>query len=114
VLYSRYRDDPSPNPPLTCANPASNHEGDGTRLAAPVLRTIPQGDYRTELDLPSPDFGFVPMARLAFGLKKNTATDGYVKARCFDANHVWNLRTRFTYRDDTTQTVNSRKTCRVG
>jgi hypothetical protein len=54
------------------------------------------------------------MARLAFGLKKNTATDGYVKARCFDANHVWNLRTRFTYRDDTTQTVNSRKTCRVG
>jgi hypothetical protein len=31
-----------------------------------------------------------------------------------DADHVWNVRTKFTYKDNTTQTVNSTKTCKAG
>jgi hypothetical protein len=114
VFYVRFQDFPSPDAQLTCEDPASNHRGDGTLVLPAVLRTVPQGDYRKELDLPVPSFGFIPLGRLSFDLEKNTGTDGYVKARCFDPDHVWNLRTKFTNKDDTTRTVNDTKTCKVG
>jgi hypothetical protein len=111
VFYLR-RFDPQVEP-VNCANPASNHGGDGTRFVPALLRTTPVGDYRTKLDFPL-GIGPVPLARLDFTLQKDTATSGYVKARCFDADHLWNISTKFTYRDNTTQTVNSTKTCRLG
>jgi hypothetical protein len=113
IFYYRLREDPLATPPLTCANRASNHEGDATRVAPSLLTTAPRGDYRTELDTPA-GISFAPMGKLAFGLKKNTATSGYVKARCFDADHVWNLSTTFDYIHDATQTVNSVKACKAG
>jgi len=56
----------------------------------------------------------LPLTDLNFTLQKNTLLSGYVKARCADANHVWNLTGFFTYNNNTTQTVNSTRTCAVG
>ena len=38
----------------------------------------------------------MPLTDLNFTLQKNTLLSGYVKARCADANHVWNLTGFFT------------------
>ena len=102
---------PEPVSSISCANPASNHGGNATTVLIGTLRTAPLGDYRRELDVPniSSNSPF-PLTDLNFGLQKNTFTSGYVKARCFDANHVWNLTGYFTY-NNTTQTVNSTRTC---
>jgi hypothetical protein len=97
---------------ISCANPASNHAGNATTVLIGTLRTVPLGDYRRELDIPniSANSPF-PVTDLNFGIQKNTLTSGYVKARCFDANHIWNITGFFTYNNNTTQTVKSTRTC---
>jgi hypothetical protein len=116
LFYLRYLEEQSPNQ-LHCEDdPASNHGGDGTGVSPATLKTVAQGDYRTELDYPAPSFGFIPLGRLAFDLDAGTAANGYMKARCFDPDHVWNLRTKITYAvvGNPPETVSSTKTCKVG
>jgi hypothetical protein len=97
---------------IDCSNPASNHQGNVTVMLPATLRTTPVGDYRKEIDLPniSQNTPF-PVSDLNFTLQKNTFLSGYAKARCFDANHVWNVTAFFTYNNNTTQTVNATRTC---
>jgi hypothetical protein len=112
LFYLRYREEQSPNQ-LHCEDdPASNHGGDGTGVSPAILKTVAQGDYHTELDYPAPSFGFIPLGRLAFDLD----ADGYMRARCNDPDHVWNLRTKITFAvfGNPPETVNARKTCKVG
>lgn len=99
---------------ITCEDPSSNHQGNTTIVLVGTLSTTPIGDYRRELDIPQLNTVVVPLSDLNFHLQKNTGTSGYVKARCFDADHVWNVTTFFTYSNNTTQTVNSTRTCTVG
>jgi hypothetical protein len=96
---------------ISCANPQSNTQGNVTVVMIGTLRTVPVGDYRRELDIPRLDTLPLAVADLNFTLQKNTLLSGYVKARCFDANHVWNVTGFFTYNDNTTQTVNATRTC---
>ena len=97
---------------IDCAGPAANHNGNTTVQLPATLRTTPLGDYRKELDIPNINSASpFPAADLNFSLQKNTLTSGYVKARCFDANRVWNVTGFFTYNNNTTQTVNSTRTC---
>jgi hypothetical protein len=99
---------------IGCANPASNHQGNVTIVLVGTLRTIPVGDYRRELDIPNiTSSSLFPISDLNFTLQKNTLLSGYVKARCFDANRVWNVTGFFTYNDNTAQTINSTRTCTV-
>jgi hypothetical protein len=100
---------------ITCADPASNTQGNATIVLVGTLRWAPVPDYGRELDIPNIDSNSIlPVSDLNFSLQKNTATSGYVKARCLDANHVWNATGFFTYNNNATQTINSTKTCTVG
>ena len=102
---------------ITCTNPSSNHQGTTTVLLPGVLVTSPLGgDYGKQLDVnniikdPShPNASPFPLADLNVGIQRGS----YVSARCFDADRTWNLQTKFTYNDNTTQTRNSATTCLV-
>jgi hypothetical protein len=111
ILYFRA---PISNPSTDCANPASNTLGSTTIVLPGSLRPVPIGDYGRELDIPNIHNVVLPVSDLNFNIVKTTFSSGYVQARCGDANRVWNLTTRFTYNNNTTQTVNSTRTCRVG
>ena len=50
-----------------------------------------------------------PLADLDVSIQRGS----YVNARCFDADRTWNMQTKFTYNDNTTQTRNSTTTCLV-
>ncbi len=74
------------------------------------------GDYGKQLDVNNvikdashPNASPFPLADLNVGIQRG----GYVSARCFDADRTWNLQTKFTYNDNTTQTRNSATTCLV-
>lgn len=103
-------------PNTSCADPVNNHEGSTTVVLLGTLRTTPIGDYRREIDIPN--IHTVPLAvtdlNLNFTTNSDGITSGYVRARCFDANRVWNVITFFTYNNNTTQTVNSTRNCTVG
>jgi hypothetical protein len=108
ILYFRA---PVSNPSTNCANPASNTLGTTTIVLPGSLRPVPLGDYGRELDIPN--IHTVPLAvtDLNFNIVKTTFSSGYAQARCGDANRIWNLTTRFTYNNNTTQIVNSTRTC---
>ena len=74
------------------------------------------GDYDTQLDVnnvvkdPShPNASPFPLADLNVSIQSGS----YASARCFDADRTWNLQTKFTYNDNTTQTLNSTSACLV-
>jgi hypothetical protein len=112
LIYARAQAASPPNNAINCSDPASNHQGNATVVLQGIVKQSPLGgDYRRQIDINNIDQASVfPVADLNFNLQKND----FVQARCFDANRVWNLRTKFTYNDSTTQTVNSTKTCSVG
>ena len=100
---------------ITCGDPASNHQGSTTIVRIGTLRTTPLGDYRRELDIPNLHTITLPISDLNFNLQgKYPLTSDYAQARCFDADHVWNVSSFFTYNNNTTQTVNSTRSCTVG
>jgi hypothetical protein len=99
-------------PPFTikCSNPKRNTHGNTTVLLQGVFKKSRLGgDFGKNLDfkhitqaspLPLTDFNV-------------TAHKGnYVSARCHDANHKWNLKTKFTYvHPSRSQTVSTSQTC---
>jgi hypothetical protein len=101
---------------ISCADPVNNHEGNTTVVLLGTLRTVPIGDYRREIDIPNLSSVPLPVSDLNLNFTTNSdgITSGYVRARCFDADRVWNVTTYFTYNDNSTQTVNSTRTCTVG
>ena len=101
-------------PVSDCSDPANNTAGSTTIVLPGSLRTTPIGDYSRELDIPNIHNVVLAVEDLNFSIRRDSATSSYVKARCFDANRVWNVTTRFTYNNNTTQTVNSPRTCTVG
>jgi hypothetical protein len=111
IIYARA---PISDPSTNCANPASNTLGSTTILLPGSLRTVPIGDYRRELDIPNIHNVPLAVSDLNFNVVKNTFSSGYVQARCGDVDRVWNVTTHFTYNNNTAQTVNSTRTCRVG
>jgi hypothetical protein len=115
LLFLRMKDtNPSS---ITCANPSSNHQGNTTVLLPGVLVPSPLGgDYDTQLDVnnivkdPShPNASPFPLTDLNVSIQSGS----YASARCFDADRTWNLQTKFTYNDNTTQTLNSTSACLV-
>jgi hypothetical protein len=101
-------------PVSDCSDPANNTAGSTTIVLPGSLRTTPIGDYRRELDIPNIHNVVLAVGDLNFSIRRDSATSSYVQARCFDANRVWNVTTHFTYNDNTTQTVDSTRTCTVG
>jgi hypothetical protein len=110
ALYFR---GPVSNPSTGCSDPANNTAGSTTLVPIGTLRTTPIGDYRRELDIPNIHQFALPVSDFNINLIKNTFSSGYVQARCGDVNRVWNVITHFTYNNNTQQTVNSTRTCRV-
>ena len=115
LLFLRMKDtNPSS---ITCANPSSNHQGTTTVLLPGVLVTSPLGgDYGKQLDVNNiikdashPNASPFPLADLNVSIQSGS----YASARCFDADRTWNLQTKFTYNDNTTQTLNSTSACLV-
>jgi hypothetical protein len=101
-------------PVSDCSGPANNTAGNTTIVFPGSLRTTPIGDYGKELDIPNMHNIPLAVGDLNFSIRRDSATSSYVRARCFDANRVWNVTTHFTYNDNTAQTVHSTRTCAVG
>lgn len=96
---------------FSCANPSTNHGGNSTFELQGFLRPTPSGDdYGKQLDIDKiSQFGFF-VTDFNVTFKKGK----YISARCYDANHVWHLKTKVSYgttSNSATQTVNSNQTC---
>ena len=92
---------------ISCANPGANHQGQVSANLVGVIRTSPLGgDYLKQLYVPG-----ISKLDLLVDFNATIKRGKYISARCHDANHQWNLQTKFTYSDGSTQTVNSAQTC---
>ena len=98
---------------MTCGSPASNHQGNTTVILKGVLKANPTSLPADYVGGPQVDFNNITSVA-AFPLTDfnvNVQKGSYVSARCHDGDHKLNLRTKFTYNNNTTQTVNASKAC---
>ena len=95
---------------ITCGSPATNNQGNGTVLLKGVLKpaTAPYGQV---LDVNH----ITQSAAFPLEIFKTTIHKGnYISARCNAANKLWNLKTTWTYNDNTKKTVTKTQPCTIG
>ena len=95
---------------ITCGSPATNSQGNGTVLLKGVLKdaTAPYGKV---LDVNH----ITQSAAFPLEIFKTTIHKGnYISARCNAANKLWNMKTTWTYNDNTKKTVAKTQPCTVG
>jgi len=98
---------------MTCGSPATNHQGNTTIVLKGALKGNPStltADYvgGRQLDLNNiTSVAAFPLTDFNVSIQKGN----FIQARCHDGDHKLNLKTKFTYNDATTQTVNSSKAC---
>jgi hypothetical protein len=95
---------------ITCGNPSTNNQGNGTVLLKGTLRdaTAPYGQV---LDVNH----ITQSAAFPLEIFKTTIKKGnYVSARCAASDHLWHMKVTWTYNDNTKKTVNKTQSCTVG
>jgi hypothetical protein len=95
---------------ITCTNPASNTQGNGTILLTGVLKDA-SSPYGQVLDVnhitQSASF---PLEIFNTLIKKGN----YISARCKAANKTWNMKVVWTYNNGAKRTVKRTQPCQVG
>jgi hypothetical protein len=92
-----------------CRDPRHNHQGNATVILKGIIKGSPiGGDFGRQVDFNHiTSAAAFPLTDFQVGVQKGN----YISARCHDGNHRWNLRTKFTYNNNTKQTVRSSKAC---
>jgi|RhiMetdeSRZDD1v2_1073273.scaffolds.fasta_scaffold1328019_1 hypothetical protein len=95
---------------ISCANPASNTQGNGTVLLTGVLKDA-SAPYGKVLDVnhitQSASF---PLEVFNTVIKKGN----YISARCKAANKTWNMKVIWTYNNNAKRIVKRTQPCQVG
>jgi hypothetical protein len=100
----------TPNSQISCANPATNNQGNATVLLTGVYRGA-SGKYSRVLDVnkitqASP----FPLTRYVTTVKRGN----YASARCAAADHLWHMQIKWTYKSGKSTTVHKTQRCTVG
>jgi hypothetical protein len=98
------------NGTANCSNPWNNTSGNTSVTLVGTLSSSGLADYGRKLTVPNIHQLPLPLDDFKAKVKRG----GFVKARCFDGNHKWNLRGRFEYSGSgqPADTVNRTQTCR--
>jgi hypothetical protein len=116
LVFTRVQVASPPNNTINCSNPSQNENGNTSILLRGIVKPNPaslgpdfeggrQVDYNN-ID----DAAAIPLTDFQVNVRKSN----YISARCHDGNHRLNIRGKFTYNDDTTDTVSESQTCTVG
>jgi hypothetical protein len=110
VLFTRVT--LTPNGTANCTNPGNNTSGNTSVTLKGTLTNAGVTDFGKKLTVPNIDSAPLPLDDFTTTVKRGN----YVQGRCFDGNHVWNMRTTFAYSGtgEAPDTVNSTQTCTVG
>jgi hypothetical protein len=93
----------------TCGNPKNNHTGGGSINLTGVLKKA-HGDFGKVLDVnPVYPLATLPLDDFVTTIKKGK----YVQARCHDHNKTWNMKAKFTYTDNQSDTAHAKQKCKV-
>lgn len=99
---------------ISCANPASNQQGNATVLLVGVVKQNPASlgpDFQGGNML---DVNNIPRTLPLSDFLVTTQRGSYITSRCHDANKMLNIKGKFTYSDGQSDTVGSAKPCTVG
>jgi len=100
----------SPPGAISCANPAQNTQGNATVLLKGVLRPA-AAPYGKVLDVDH----ITQSAAFPLEVFKTTIKKGnYFSVRCNAADHLWRMKTTWTYNNNTKRTVSKTQQCTVG
>ena len=95
---------------ISCANPASNTQGNGTVLLPGVLKDA-SAPYGKVLDVNHiTQSAAFPLQVFNTVIKKGN----YISARCKAANKTWNMKVIWTYNNNTKRIVKHTQPCQVG
>jgi hypothetical protein len=95
---------------ISCTNPSNNNQGNATVLLTGVLRSA-TSPYGKVLDVNH----ITQAASFPLEVFKTTIKKGnYISARCAAADHLWRMKTTWTYNDNTKKTVSKTQQCTVG
>ena len=95
---------------ISCANPATNSQGNATILLTGVFKPA-TGLYGKVLDVQH----ITQSASFPLTSYKTTVKHGnYASARCAAADHLWHVKVVWTYNNNTTSTVSKTQQCTVG
>jgi hypothetical protein len=95
---------------ISCRNPARNSQGNSTVLLNGVLKPA-SAPYGKVLDVNH----ITQSAAFPLEIFRTTIKGGkYFSARCKAANHLWHLKSTWTYNDNTKRTVSKTQQCTVG
>ena len=95
---------------ISCANPASNTQGNATILLTGVLKDA-SSPYGKVLDVNH----ITQSASFPLEIFKTTIKKGnYISARCKAANKTWNMKVAWTYNNGAKRVVSKTQPCTVG
>jgi len=107
-VFTRVNASPPGN--ISCANPAGNSQGNATVLLNGVLKPA-ASPYGKVLDVNH----ITQSAAFPLEVFKTTIKKGnYISARCNAADHLWRMKTTWTYNNNTKKTVSKTQPCTVG
>ena len=107
-VFTRVNASPPGN--ISCKNPARNRQGNVTVLLNGVLKPA-SAPYGKVLDVNH----ITQSAAFPLEVFKTTIKKGkYFSARCKAANHLWHLKSTWTYNNNTKRTVSKTQQCTVG
>jgi hypothetical protein len=95
---------------ITCTNPANNSQGNATILLTGELKPA-TSPYGKVLDVNH----ITQAASFPLEVFKTTIKKGnYISARCAAADHLWRMKTTWTYNNGKSATVSKTQPCTVG